>query len=199
MQRFGVILLAAGNASRMGCAKQLLEYGGKALLRHAAEVALGAGGDSVIVVLGSNASELRPVLTGPPLTIVENFRWAEGMGTSIRAGIEEAVRQNLDGAILGLADQPLVTSETLSRLFDAHAQTRKPIVASSYAGTVGVPVFFANEFFPALLALKPDQGCKGLILANAARAVHLACPEAELDVDTPQDYQRLTSAALAAR
>lgn len=197
MQRFGVVVLAAGNASRMGCAKQLLDYGGKPLLRHAAEVALGSSCHSVIVVLGSRAAEVRPMLTGLPLTIVENARWAEGMGTSIHAGIQQAVQHNLDGAILALADQPLVTPETLNRLIHTHAQERQPIVASSYAGTVGVPVYFAREFFPPLLALKPEQGCKGLILANSAHAIHLACPEAEADVDTPQDYERLTSGALA--
>jgi len=120
------------------------------------------------------------------------------MGTSIHAGIEEAVRQNLDGAILALADQPLITPAILDRLIHTHTQIGQPIVTSSYADTVGVPVFFAREFFPALLALKPEQKCKGLILANSTCAVHLACPEAQVDVDTPQDYERLTSGALAA-
>jgi molybdenum cofactor cytidylyltransferase len=157
----------------------------------------GSAGHSVIVVLGSSSSELRPILTGLPHIIVENPRWAEGMGTSIQAGIEEAVRQNLDSAILALADQPLITPAILDRLIHTQTQIGQPIVASSYVDTVGVPVFFAREFFPALLPLKPEQGCKGLILSNSTYAIHLACPEAQLDVNAPQDYERLTSSALA--
>ncbi|HYK17069.1 MAG TPA: NTP transferase domain-containing protein [Bryobacteraceae bacterium] len=115
-------------------------------LRHAAEVALGSSGHSVIALLGSSSSELRPILARLPLIIVENPRWAEGMGTSIHAGIEEAVRQNLDGAILALADQPLITPAILDRLIHTHTQIGQPIVTSSYADTVGVPVFFVRVF-----------------------------------------------------
>jgi molybdenum cofactor cytidylyltransferase len=195
MPQFGVVVLAAGSSSRMGSPKQLLNYGGKPLLRHAADVALasmcGSVPRNVIVVLGSRAQELRPALEGLPVTILENPRWEEGMGTSIHSGVERAQADGLDGVILALADQPLVTSEILDRLARTHMETGQPIVAAQYAGTVGVPVFFSREFFPNLLALKPAQGCKGVILSHAGSAIHLDCPEAEMDVDTPQDYDRV--------
>jgi molybdenum cofactor cytidylyltransferase len=88
-----------------------------------------------------------------------------------------------------------VTPEILDRLVRAHLDGGQPIVAAQYAGTVGVPVFFSSEFFPNLLALKPGQGCKGVILAHSGNAIHLDCPEAEMDVDTPQDYERVQRTA----
>jgi len=195
MGRYGVVLLAAGGSTRMGSPKQLLDYHGKPLLRHAAEVALASDPSRVIVVLGSRAAELRPALAGLPVRIVENPDWEGGMGTSIRAGIEAAEKEALDGVTLGLGDQPLVTAEILDRLVRTHLESGRPIVASEYAGTVGVPVFFAREYFPHLRALKPAQGCKGVILAHTGNAVRLACPEAEVDVDTPADYERLEAQA----
>jgi molybdenum cofactor cytidylyltransferase len=192
MNDIGLVLLAAGNSTRMGSAKQLLSYEGKPLVRHAAEEALASVCQPVFVVLGSRVAEIRPVLDGLAVEILENSRWAEGMGTSIHAGVEAAAARNLNGVILALADQPLVTHRILDRLVETHQSSGQPIVASQYAGTVGVPVFFSREFFANLLALEPGQGCKGLILSHAGQAIRLDCPEAEADIDTPQDYDRIT-------
>lgn len=186
--KYGIVILAAGASTRMGEPKQLLDYQGKPLLRHAAEVALEAC-EQVIVVLGSRAAELRPALVGLPVIIVENPDWEGGMGTSIRTGIAAAA--HLDGVILTLADQPLITAEFYQTLVQSHLETSQPIVTSQYAGTVGVPVFFAREYFPQLLALEPSQGCKGVILKYSDHALRLNCPEAEMDIDTPEDYSRV--------
>jgi len=184
----GVVLLAAGSSTRMGSPKQLLKFRGKTLIRHAAETALASGCRSVIVVLGARAQQIREELSDVPVEIVENARWQEGMGTSIQTGVCVAEDLKLDGAILALADQPLVTPEILSNLVSEHERTGKPIVASAYAGTVGVPVYFARSHFAQLLALQPSQGCKGVILSGGDDALHIDCPQAETDVDTPEDY-----------
>ncbi|HEY1757390.1 MAG TPA: nucleotidyltransferase family protein [Bryobacteraceae bacterium] len=188
--KFAVILLAAGNSARMGVAKQLLDFGGKPLVRHAAESAQASGCEPVVVVVGANAGEVRSALDGLSVEIIENERWPEGMGTSIQAGLRALENRDIGGAILALADQPFVTSEFLSGLAATHRETGKPIVAARYSGTAGVPVFFAREAFPLLMALKPDQGCKGVILGNSADALLVDCPEAAIDIDTPEDYTR---------
>lgn len=188
-----VVILAAGSSSRMGSPKQLLSYQGKPLIRHAVETAFASGCGHVIVVLGANAEPIRAALDGLPVAICENPEWAGGMGTSIRCGITRAEELGLDGAILALADQPLVTGAILARLIEEHLQTGQPIVTSQYAGTVGVPVYFAKSHFGQLLALAPDQGCKGVILRNGDHALRIDCPEAEADIDTPDDYGRLAS------
>jgi molybdenum cofactor cytidylyltransferase len=175
---------------RMGSAKQLLDFGGKPLLRHAVESAQGSGCDPVIVVLGANEAEIHPVLAGLDVEIVVNERWPEGMGTSIQAGLRALENRDVRGAILALSDQPFVTSDFLRGLVDRHHQSGRPIVAAQYSGTAGVPVFFAREAFPLLMALKPDQGCKGVILGHPGDALLVDCPEAAMDIDTPEDYAR---------
>lgn len=189
--QFGVVLLAAGASSRMGTAKQLLEFRGKPLLRHAAEVALASMCQQVIVVLGANAEQVRPALDGLPVKIIENPIWAVGMGTSIHAGVHFADQMGLDGLILALADQPLVTSQTMDRLLAEFLHSGPSIVAARYAeSVVGVPAFFAREFYPQLLAIDPSQGCKALIVKCSHQAIFIDCPEAEADVDTRLDYER---------
>jgi molybdenum cofactor cytidylyltransferase len=186
------ILLAAGSSTRMGRAKQLLDFRGKPLVRHAAESAIAAGCDPVIVVLGSGEREIRPALAGLPVEIVVNDRWPEGMGTSIQAGLRALEDREVSGAILALSDQPFVTPGCLSGLVDRHRESGTRIVAARYSGTVGVPVFFARDAFPLLMALKPDQGCKGVILGHPEEAELVDCPAAAMDIDTPEDYARAT-------
>lgn len=191
-----LILLAAGSSSRMGSAKQLLDYQGKPLIRHAVEIALQTKCEAVVVVLGANAEKIRKSLSGIAagrkiFEVVENPRWKEGMGASIQAGVRAVELLGCGGAILALADQPLITPAILDRLLTEHERSGQPIVASQYAGTVGVPVFFAKSHFPQLLALAPDQGCKGVIQKNGDAVSRIDCPEAAADVDTPLDYDAL--------
>jgi molybdenum cofactor cytidylyltransferase len=192
LPKFAIVVLAAGNSTRMGRAKQLLDFRGKPMLRHAAEAAKLAGGDPVVVVLGAHEGEFRAALAGLDVAIAVNDRWPEGMGTSIRTGLQALEDRDIDGAILALADQPFVTPEILRGLVVRHRAEAKPIIAAQYSGTAGVPAFFAREAFPLLMALKPDQGCKGVILGHPADALLVDCPEAAMDIDTPEDYARAT-------
>lgn len=191
MKSTALILLAAGNSSRMGSPKQLLEFRGVPLIRHAVETALASPCSPVIVVLGANAERVKTAVSDLPVRLVHNERWSEGMGTSIQAGLREADAEGVDGVVLALADQPMVTPHIYDLLVRGHRTSRKPIVASEYAGTVGVPVYFSREAFPSLFALAPDQGCKGVILRHGTEALRIACPEAEADIDTPGDYERV--------
>ncbi len=129
------------------------------------------------------------------MVVVENTDWEQGVGTSIRAGISGADIIGCDGAILALADQPLVTPEILKHLVEEHEETGRPIIASEYSGTVGVPAFFTREFFPKLTSLLPSEGCKAVILANLDQSIRISCPEAETDLDTPGDLPRVPPAS----
>lgn len=191
MPETALILLAAGNSSRMGAAKQLLDLGGKPLLRRAAENALASASRPVIVVTGSRADEMRKALEGLPVEFADNPHWEHGMGTSIRTGIAALSDRRCAGAILALADQPLITPAIYDNLVEVHLQTAKAIVASRYLGTVGVPVFFSRDYFSPLQNLPPAQGCKGVILSHQSQAAEVECPEAGIDIDTPEDYRRI--------
>lgn len=191
MANVGIVMLAAGNSSRMGRPKQLLDFGGMPLIRHTAAAAVASGCSPVLVVAGDAAEEIRDALEGLPVTVVPNVDWPGGMGTSIRAGIDALAAYPVDAVILTLGDQPMLTPAIYAERVDAHRRTGKPIVTSEYAGTVGVPVLFSSEYFASLQALAPGQGCKGVILANAEHALRIPCPEAEADIDTPEDYARV--------
>jgi molybdenum cofactor cytidylyltransferase len=194
-----LILLAAGNSTRMGSPKQLLDFRGQPMLRHAALTALASGCNPVIVVLGAQNEEIRPALHGLNVEVIINPRWEQGMGTSIHAGLialekvlEKLGAQNQHplGVILTLADQPFITPAFLCSLIDQHRQTCRPIVAAQYSGTVGVPAFFASQFFPSLMALNPGEGSKKIIQAHPGDTLLIDCPQAAQDIDTPEDYVR---------
>ena len=192
-RRIGLVLLAAGGATRMGTAKQLLPYLGRSLLRHAAEVAVASGLAPVLVVLGAQADRLEPELAGLQVGIVTNDEWEKGMGGSIRAGIRamQAATAGVEAVVFTVCDQPLVGPDVIGRLVEGYLVTGKPVVASEYRGTLGVPALFARRYFPHLSGLADGGGAKRLI-AGAGNAVH-AVPflGGAFDIDTPQDYERL--------
>jgi molybdenum cofactor cytidylyltransferase len=157
------VVLAAGFSRRFGSAKQLFTYFDEPLVRRAARVAREVA--PVIVVIPKDAG-IRQALEGLDVTIVENEERAEGMASSIRAGVRAC-----DGdVLLTLCDQPAVGSAHLQKLIDSDA----PIAASGYDGTVGVPALFRSTYRDALLALQGDTGAKSLLLANEVHVVELA-------------------------
>ena len=190
--RFGIIILAAGASTRMGAPKQLLEIDGKPLVVRAAEAALESAGWPVAVVLGANAERIRPCLARLPVLIVENPTWAEGMASSIRAGIA-TLRQfsrALDGAVVALCDQAAFGPETIAQLVEAQRASGRSIVAARYAGKSGAPALFLREHFAALGALTGDAGARALLNGPAEQVAAVDLPELAFDLDTPDDYER---------
>ncbi|MCA8829611.1 nucleotidyltransferase family protein [Hymenobacter pini] len=189
-----VILLAAGASTRLGQPKQLVQFRGKSLLRRAAETAVAAAaGLPVLVVTGALHEELLPELTDLPVQAVRCPEWEQGMGASLKTGLTQlsASTGNPTGFVVMLCDQPLVTTELLQELEGVHQQTGQPIVASAYASTVGVPVFFAASMLPLLLAL-PDAAGAGQVLRQHAELVAtVEFPDGAFDVDTPAQLAAL--------
>jgi molybdenum cofactor cytidylyltransferase len=197
----GLIILAAGASTRMGTPKQLLAYRGCSFIRHMVEVAICASQQRfaiasvcqpIAVVLGANAERIKPEISQLPVQIVENQQWAEGMSSSIRVGLEalNAVNQNLDAVAIALCDQPFVSSQLLDRILEAYRFTGKPIIASEYSGTLGVPVLFSRALFSELMALKSTEGAKQLIKKHIHEVLSVPFPEGAIDIDTPKDYEQ---------
>lgn len=191
----GVIILAAGGSSRMGTPKQLITYRGQTLVRRAAQVALDSVCDRVVVVIGSNAEEIRDELDDLPLSVVENQSWQNGMSSSLRAGLEEILSadaaDDLDGVVIMLCDQPFVTVEVLNKLISTHRETGKPIVASTYGTTRGVPAFFSPDLFADIALLRADEGARRIIAAHPEKLATIKFAQGAIDVDTPHDHSRL--------
>jgi molybdenum cofactor cytidylyltransferase len=191
MTKVAAVVLAAGGSTRMGRPKQLLPWRGRSLLRHAADVALAAGCSPVVVILGAAAERLRPDLAGTPVTVVENPEWELGPGTSVRAGLTAI--GPADAVVFLACDQPRVDAEHIGRLIAAHQATSRPMAASGYGGTVGVPALFGRECFPALMDLPPAAGAKQLLTRHPELVAVAPFPAGECDIDTPADYQRLVT------
>ena len=189
----GAVILAAGSSSRMGSPKQILQFRGMSLLRRAALAALDAGCSPVIVVTGAHAELSRRELEGLDVREVLNPRWETGMASSIGAGLESllGVDPEAAAAVFMLCDQPHVTAGVISGLAAAHRVTGKPVIASTYGGSFGVPALFGRPLFAELARLEGGAGAKQVIQRYASEAHFLPFRGGEVDVDTPDDFSRL--------
>jgi len=192
-RKTGCIILAAGDSTRMnGAAKQLLEFGGKTLLRRAADAAIETDFDRIVVVLGSNAEEFKKEIEDLPVEIAVNKNWETGISSSIKAGISGLIdEENIVAVVVMLCDQPFVTTKILRRLRETFNETGKSIVACLYAETTGVPALFARAVFDDLIALQKDEGAKKVIKKYEPETAVIHAPEAAIDVDTARDYEKL--------
>jgi molybdenum cofactor cytidylyltransferase len=181
MQRFSVIVLAAGGSSRLGQPKQLVTFKGKTLIQNAVDIAQEAGADQVLVVVGAEAESVRTELGRAQ--IIENTRWREGLSTSIQSGVIELER-DCEVVVITLCDQPLITAEHIKAL--VMELEKSSVAATAYDGTIGVPAAFTREVFSQLLALNGDKGAKSLLLTHPNPAL-VPLPQAAVDVDTPTD------------
>ena len=187
----GAIVLAAGGSSRLGVPKQLLEFHGETLVRRATKAALESVCDRVVVVIGNHAQNIRQEIDDLPVALIENENWQSGISSSIRAGLEKLSSQG--GIVITLCDQPFVTAALLTELISTHCKTRRPIVASTYGTTRGVPAFFAAELFNELLSLTKDEGARRIIASHPERVATVNFPQGVIDIDTAEDRKRLMS------
>ncbi|MDW8009489.1 MAG: nucleotidyltransferase family protein [Chloroflexota bacterium] len=188
----GVIVLAAGASTRLGQPKQSLPYGDSTLLAHAVAAALNARLGPVLVVLGAHGPELAQALPSGAVA-VHNPDWQEGMASSIRAGLAALERgwPQAAAAIVMVCDQPSVSAGLLRRLVAAWRQGSAAAVACQYGDTVGVPALFSRSLWPELMALRGDRGAKSVLERHRERLLLVPFPEGALDIDTPEDWQRL--------
>jgi molybdenum cofactor cytidylyltransferase len=188
-QSIAALVLAAGRSTRMGGSNKLVaEIGGKPLVRIAAEQALASRARPVIVVTGHQRERVEAALAGLPVKLVHNPDFAEGLGTSVRAGIA-AVPASADGAVVCLGDMPQVDAELINRLIAALAPDQGALaVIPTLNGKRGNPVLWSRRFFPDLMALEGDVGARNLIgrYGEAVIEVPVTGKAALTDVDTQE-------------
>ncbi len=186
------IILAAGQSSRMGGPNKLLAtFGGKPLIRRIAERALASKAGSVVVVTGHRADAITAALDGLKVTLVHNLDYAEGLATSLKAGIA-AVPAEAAGALVLLADMPEITGAIIDRLIGAfRGKPRPAIVLPTFSGKRGNPVLWSRDFFPELMALTGDTGARHILARHeeAVERVEIGAA-AEVDVDTREALQK---------
>jgi molybdenum cofactor cytidylyltransferase len=189
------VILAAGASRRLGQPKQLLPISGQPLLERSIDAALAVPAIwPVVVVLGAHAEKIRPVAARRPVLLVENPAWAEGMASSLRTGLAtlQQFSRRIDAALFALCDQPAFSAAAIERLLQERAASGASVVAARYGGHLGAPALIAREHFPELAHLVGDEGARQLfqrLPPESIKAIDL--PELALDLDTPEDVQRL--------
>jgi molybdenum cofactor cytidylyltransferase len=191
--KYGIVILAAGESSRLGSPKQLLAFQHKTLLRLAAETALDAACGPVVVVTGANHFKVEGVVHDLHVHVVYNAGWSEGMASSLRTGLASMLEKfpDTDVIIFMVCDQPFVTKRHLLCLIGQQQKNRKTITASGYAGKVGTPALFHKHIFAELMALKGDKGARLLITQYPEQTEVVHFEEGAIDIDTKEDYERL--------
>jgi len=188
-RRIAAVVLAAGRSTRMGGPNKLLaEIRGRPLVRIVVEEALASLAKPVIVVVGHQRGEVEKALASLPVQFIHNPDFAQGLGTSLKAGIA-AVPADADGAIVCLADMPQVDASLLNRLIAAFDPDRGALIAMpTVEGRRGNPVLWSRRFFPDLMAIEGDVGARHFIgrYSEAVVEVPLEGKAALVDVDTPE-------------
>jgi molybdenum cofactor cytidylyltransferase len=188
-RNIAAVVLAAGRSSRMGGPNKLLaEIRGRPLVRIVADAALASHARPVIVVTGHQRERVEAALAGLPVKLVHNPHFADGLGTSLKAGIG-ALPAETDGVIVCLGDMPQVNAALIDRLIGALDPDKGAlVVVPTIDGKRGNPVVWSRRFFPDLMAVEGDIGARHLIgrYAEAVAELPVTGNAALIDVDTPE-------------
>jgi len=192
------IILAAGRARRFQVgpddSKLLATLAGKALVRHVAEAALHSRARPIFVVTGHAADKVEAALEGLDLTLVHNPDPDAGLSQSLALGLKSLPRET-SGAIVLLADMPLVSADLIDRLIAAFASAANEpqAVVPVHAGRRGNPVLLGRNIFPEALVITGDRGARALL--DAPGTAIIECPIDDeavmIDIDTQDALAKL--------
>ena len=188
----GVIILAAGQSRRMGSQnKLLLPYMGKSMVEHVVTMALEADVGPVVVVTGHEADQVRDRLAQYNVVFTHNPRYAEGLSTSIKAGVGEMSNQVVQGTFVCLGDMPHISAALIKQIANAFDPIERPICVPTTRGKMGNPVLWSATLFPQLATIEGDSGAKSLIgqLTDLVHEVAVEDDAIFVDHDTPDSLK----------
>lgn len=191
--KYGIVILAAGNSSRLGRPKQLLPYHNRSLLQNAVEQSLLVPESIVLVVTGASREIVESELNNDQILVRHNAGWETGMASSIKTGVSELLLlyPSLDAVLLTVCDQPFLNAEIMNSLIAEYTSTNKPIIASAYNDTIGTPALFSKKYFTALQKLEGQEGAKKIIMKYIEDTASVHFPAGGIDIDTDEDYRNL--------
>jgi molybdenum cofactor cytidylyltransferase len=192
------IVLAAGRASRMGSNKLVAELDGEPIVRRTVRAVLASRARPVVVVTGHEADAVRSALAGLDVIFVHNPDFADGMSTSLRAGVAGAGA--VDGALICLGDMPRLEAAHFEAVIDAYrAGSPEDIVVPTFDRKRGNPVLWPRAYFAEIAALSGDVGARALLDRHAENVRLVAIDDSAIlvDVDTPAALAELRRASRA--
>ncbi len=187
--KIALLILAAGKSSRMGDIKQLLPYKETCILGKVIESALESEEKDIHVVLGANASVIKNKIKKYPIKYIINENYERGLSSSILCGIKTL--SSYDAVLISLGDQPKIDAIYLNKMISFFKKNKNCIVTSEYDDFNGVPAIFPKLFYTDLLKIKGDKGAKQLLNSKLNYIKSMGSSEKLLDIDTPEDYQKL--------
>src|SRR5215213_5661957 len=184
------LVLAAGAGTRFGGRKQLADLDGRPLLEHALAAMASAPVEPVVVVLGSDADEIRARVDLHGAEPIECHEWDEGQAASLRTGVEALERAGADAIVVTLGDQPRIAARAIAALLAARVPADADAVRATYEGVPGHPVLLERSLFDAVCSLEGDTGARAVL--GQARVIDVPCDGLgdPADVDTPDDLTR---------
>ncbi|MBN8885534.1 MAG: nucleotidyltransferase family protein [Rudaea sp.] len=188
--KHGVVVLAAGASTRLGQSKQLLIFRDETLVHRAARLALETRPHEAVVVLGFDADRIYPQLTDLPIRPVDCGDWRQGLGASLRAGVD-ALSPSCSGVLVVLCDQPRLDALHLRALRDRWRNAPNRAAASFYAGQLGAPALLPRAWFGAIDA-ESDRGMRDLLVRRSDRIDAVANEALAFDIDLPGDLHHLS-------
>ncbi|WP_369173591.1 NTP transferase domain-containing protein [Streptomyces sp. R28] len=188
------LLLAAGGGRRLGGRpKALLRHRGRPLVEHAVGVLRAAGCARVHVVLGAQAAAVRERAEFGDCVLVENPDWADGMGSSLRAGLDSLAGTGARAALVSLVDQPGIGEEAVARVLAAY-EDETSLASAAYDGVRGHPVLFGAAHWAGIAATATgDRGARAYLKEReeAIRLVECGDVARPYDIDTEADLAHL--------
>ena len=188
----GIIILSAGNSSRLGSPKQLLKYKDTTLVQHTISAAEKSTFRPIVLVLGAHAEEILKSLQLQVKYLV-NQNWEQGISTSITAGVKKILELNAEctDIIITVSDQPHISTAVFQALAKERLNNKKHIIASRYAQAIGTPVLFNKKYFEDLLSLQGHTGAKPILQKNTEDITTVPFELGDIDIDTQTDYNNL--------
>ena len=194
--QLGIIILAAGKASRMGEPKALLTYQANSFLLNTYNLAQSVHPKGIVTVLGHYFDQMSTHCNTHKIPFALNEAYENGMSSSIQCGLTYLLSHfpQVNMVLILLADQPKINTEHISALLHKIRSSKYLMVCTAYSSTYGVPAVFKKEYFSELMALKGEKGAKNLIekgVLNHENTIHFEY--GRIDIDTPEDYLNISA------
>ena len=185
------IILAAGESSRMGSPKALLQIKGKTFLQHLIDAIRRAGLENISVVLGHDAENIRSKFPGLAVQFITNKNYQMGQLSSIQTAIKN-ISEEVDAILVCPIDRPMVSSGLIQKLTSEFIKTKSPIVIPVYDAKRGHPIIFSSSLFPELMRAPIDVGARAVVWAHHNEVVEVPTNEEGIliNIDTPELYEK---------
>lgn len=189
-ENLSILIPAAGASTRLGQAKQVIQFKGSTLLQRAVDCANAVDAIELIVVTGAHQEIITNSVTDASVQWLYNPDWQQGMGTSIAAGVS-ALDSASDGVLIFLCDQWALKADDLQLMVDSWHSDPGRIVTAISGGQTMPPVIFPSRWYQQLKQLSGEQGARYIIRQHPSMLTTVEMDNASFDLDTREQLRAL--------